>query len=139
MKPISSTRELQATCDSLYKYFVKRLSQVTETEEVKDEHGTYIYLYVVKKTPYCDNCLEIEKWNDTPDACFWGDGNNGLIFHTTGAIEIVKQYAYFADGRIITRQKTYINRNSNKASEQKKRGILLNLQAKLKELFKDYL
>ena len=139
MKLISSTRELQATCDSLYKYFVKRLSQVTETEEVKDEHGTYIYLYIVKTTPYRDNCLQIEKWNDTPNACFWADGNNGLLFHTDGAIEIVKQYAYFTDNRMIIRQKTYINRNSNKKYDAKRRAILLELQAKLKELFKDYL
>ena len=70
-------KELQATCNDLYDYFVERIAQVTEIENVDKKYYADIYLHVVK-TKYHDNCLTIRKWNNG-NVSFWADGYNGLL------------------------------------------------------------
>ena len=87
MSRITSIKELQATCDELYNYFVERLQQVTEVEtvndEVNDEYESTVCLHIVK-TKYRDNCIKIKKWNNSVcnGVWFWADGWNGLLIGT---------------------------------------------------------
>ena len=137
MSRITSIKELQATCDELYNYFVERLQQVTEVEKKEKEDCTSIYLHVVK-TKYNENCLHIVKYNDG-DIYFWADGYNGLIIgkwfdrdnHDLNTIELT------TDENLGWKQ--YTNKNGQKTADQKKRAVLLDLKAKLETLFKDYL
>lgn len=133
MSRITSIKELQATCDELYNYFVERLSQVTEVETVNDEYKSTVCLHIVK-TKYRNNCIKIQKWNDGI-VDFWADGWNGLSIGTysdKNAIEISRN-SNSVEG------KSYTNKNGQKTADQKKRAILLDLKAKLETLFKDYL
>ena len=128
MLRITSIKELQATCDELYNYFVERLSQVTEVEPINAAYFTGIYLHIVK-TKYRDNCIKIRKYYDGA-IHFWADGWNGLeigIYSDNNAIEISRDL------------KKYTNKNGQKTADQKKRAVLLDLKAKLETLFKDYL
>ena len=128
MLRITSIKELQATCDELYNYFVERLSQVTEIEPINEACSTCICLHIVK-TKYRDNCIKIRKYYNGA-IVFWADGWNGLEIGTysdNNAIEISRDL------------KRYTNKNGQKTSDQKKRAILLDLKAKLETLFKDYL
>ena len=129
----TSIKELQATCNDLYNYFVERIAQVTEIENVNKKYYVDIYLHVVK-SKYHDNCLTIRKWNNG-NVSFWADGWNGLEIGTysdNNAIEISRN-SNSVEG------KSYTNKNGQKTSDQKKRAILLDLKAKLETLFKDYL
>jgi hypothetical protein len=133
MSRITSIKELQATCDELYNYFVERLTQVTEIEPINKANLTGFCLHIVK-TKYCDNCIKIRKYIDGTVA-FWADGWNGLEIGTysdNNAIEISRN-SNLVDG------KSYTNKNGQKTADQKKRAILLDLKAKLETLFKDYL
>ena len=133
MSRITSIKELQATCDELYNYFVERLSQVTEIEPINEAYSTGICLHIVK-TKYCDNCIKIRKYYDGA-IHFWADGWNGLEIGTysdNNAIEISRNSN-------SVKGKSYTNKNGQKTSDQKKRAILLDLKAKLETLFKDYL
>ena len=82
-------KELQATCNDLYNYFVERIAQVTEIENVNKKYYVDVYLHVVK-SKYHDNCLTIRKWNNG-NVSFWAAGYNGLLIGTPSdrdAIEI---------------------------------------------------
>lgn len=128
---ITSIKELQATCNDLYDYFVERIAQVTEIENVNKKYYVDIYLHV-EKTKYHDNCLTIRKWNNG-NVSFWADGYNGLLIGIPSdrdAIEIVS-------GSNLGWKK-YTNKNSQKTANLKKRAILEDLQKKLKALFKDW-
>ena len=127
----TSIKELQATCNDLYDYFVERIAQVTEIEKVNKKYYVDIYLHV-EKTKYHDNCLTIRKWNNG-NVSFWADGYNGLLIGTPSdrdAIEI-------SIGSNLGWQK-YTNKNIQKTANLKKRAILLNLKEKLESLFKDW-
>lgn len=148
MSHITSIKELQATCDELYNYFVERLAQVTEVEGVDGEFSGIngesskdIYLHIVKNG-YYDNCLTITKWHNG-DIWLWADGNNGLmvgVHSDPNAIEIVRTTETINDiGSRVLEEKRYTNKNGHKIADQKKRAILLDLKAKLEVLFKDYL
>lgn len=128
---ITSIKKLQATCNDLYDYFVERIAQVTEIENVNKKYYVDIYLHVVK-TKYHDNCLTIRKWNNG-NVSFWADGYNGLLIGIPSdrdAIEI-------SIGSNLGWQK-YTNKNSQKTANLKKRAILEDLQKKLEALFKDW-
>ena len=132
MARITSIKELQATCNDLYDYFVERIAQVTEIESVNGEVSKDIYLNIVK-TKYHDNCLHIIKWNNG-NVSFCADGCNGLWvgeYSDHDAIEVIRTTE--------TEGKGYINKNGQKTADLKKRAILLDLQKKLEALFKDYL
>lgn len=134
---ITSTKDLQATCDDLYNYFTERLVNVTEVEKEEKKDRINIYLHVVK-TKYNDNCLHIVKYNDG-DIWFWADGYNGLMVgkwfnrdnHDLNAIELTT-------GENLG-WKQYTNKNGQKTADLKKRAILLDLKLKLENLFRDYL
>ena len=124
-------KELQATCNDLYDYFVERIAQVTEIENVNKKYYVDIYLHV-EKTKYHDNCLTIRKWNNG-NVSFWADGYNGLLVGIPSdrdAIEI-------SIGSNSGWQK-YTNKNIQKTANLKKRAILEDLQKKLEALFKDW-
>lgn len=139
MSRITSIKELQATCDELYNYFVERLQQVTEVEtvndEVNDEYESTVCLHIVK-TKYRNNCIKIKKWNNSVcnGVWFWADGWNGLLIGTYSDNNTIKITTY-----LNSEDKTYTNKNGHKTADQKKRAILLDLKAKLETLFKDYL
>lgn len=137
---ITSIKELQATCDELYNYFVEQLAQVIEVEKVYREYGTDVYLYT-DKTIKC-NHLNIVKSNNG-DIRFWANGNNGLAvgrLFDHNSIEIVRTTETINDrGFIVVEQKSYTNKNGQKTADLKKRAILEDLQSKLETLFKDYL
>ena len=132
MARITSIKELQATCDGLYAYFVERLAQVTEIERVDRACGTYIYLHIVK-TKYCDNCLTIVKGNNG-FIYFFADNHNGLMVGTISDLNAIE----ITTGKNLGWKK-YTNKNGQKNADLKKRTILLDLQKKLEVLFKDYL
>ena len=127
---ITSIKELQATCNDLYNYFVERIAQVTEIENVNKKYYVDIYLHVVK-SKYHDNCLTIRKWNNG-NVSFWADSYNGLLIGTPSdrdAIEITT-------GSYLGWEK-YTNKNSQKTANLKKRAILLNLKENLESLFNE--
>ena len=127
----TSIKELQATCNDLYDYFVERIAQVTEIENVNKKYYVDIYLHV-EKTKYHDNCLTIRKWSNG-NVSFWADSYNGLLIGIPSdrdAIEITT-------GSNSGWQK-YTNKNSQKTVNLKKRAILEDLQKKLVALFKDF-
>lgn len=121
-------KKLQATCNDLYDYFVERIAQVTEIENVNKKYYVDVCLHIVK-SKYHDNCLIIRKWNNG-NVSFWADGYNGLLIGTPSdrdAIEITT-------GSNSGWQK-YTNKNSQKTANLKKRAILEDLQKKLEALF----
>lgn len=123
-------KELQATCNDLYDYFVERFAQVTEIENVDKKYYADIYLHVVK-SKYHDNCLTLRKWNNG-NVSFWADAYNGLLIGTPSdrdAIEITT-------GSDLGWQK-YTNKNIQKTANLKKRAILEDLQKKLEALFNE--
>ena len=127
---ITSIKKLQATCNDLYNYFVERIAQVTEIENVNKKYYVDIYLHVVK-SKYHDNCLTIRKWNNG-NVSFWADSYNGLLIGTPSdrdAIEITT-------GSNSGWQK-YTNKNIQKTANLKKRAILEDLQKKLEALFNE--
>ena len=126
----TSIKELQATCNDLYNYFVERIAQVAEIENVNKKYYVDIYLHV-EKSKYHDNCLTIRKWNNG-NVSFWADGYNGLLIGIPSdrdAIEITT-------GSSLGWEK-YTNQNSKKTANLKKRAILLNLKENLEALFNE--
>ena len=123
-------KALQATCNDLYNYFVERIAQVTEIENVNKKYYVDIYLHVVK-SKYHDNCLTLRKWNNG-NVSFWADGYNGLLIGIPSdrdAIEVTT-------GSSLGWEK-YTNKNIQKTANLKKRAILLNLKEKLESLFNE--
>ena len=129
---ITSIKELQATCDELYNYFVDRLSKVTEIESINGANWTGVCLHIVK-TKHCDNCIQITKFIDG-SIRFWADGCNGLIVGIYSDVNAIEITTY-----LNSEDKKYINKSGQKTADQKKRAILLDLKAKLETLFKDFL
>ena len=126
----TSIKKLQATCNDLYNYFVERIAQVTEIENVNKKYCVDVYLHVVK-SKYHDNCLTLRKWNNG-NVSFWADGYNGLMIGIPSdrdAIEITT-------GSYLGWQK-YTNKNIQKTANLKKRAILEDLQKKLEALFNE--
>ena len=127
---ITSIKKLQATCNDLYDYFVERIAQVTEIENVNKKYYADVYLHVVK-SKYHDNCLTLRKWNNG-NVSFWADGYNGLLIGTPSdrdAIEITT-------GSSLGWQK-YTNKNIQKTVNLKKRAILEDLQKNLEAKFNE--
>lgn len=136
MARITSIKELQATCDDLYAYFVERLAQVTEIKHVNNELSKNVYLYIANKY------LWIAKYNNG-NFSISAEDNNCLMVGTYSdhnAIEIVRTTETINDrGFRVLEEKIYTNKNGQKTADLKKRAILLELKAKLEVLFKDYL
>ena len=131
MARITSIKELQATCNDLYDYFVERIAQVTEIENVNKKYYVDIYLHVVK-SKYHDNCLTIRKWNNG-NVSFWADSYNGLLIGIPSYCDAIELTTGSNSG-----WEKYTNQNSQKTANLKKRAILLNLKEKLEALFKDW-
>ena len=128
---ITSIKELQATCNDLYDYFVERIAQVTEIENVNKKYYVDIYLHV-EKTKYHDNCLTIRKWNNG-NVSFWADSYNGLLIGIPSDRDAIE----LTTGSNSGWQK-YTNKNIQKTANLKKRAILEDLKKKLEALFKDW-
>ena len=139
MSRITSIKELQATCDELYNYFVERLQKVTEVEtvnnKINDVYESIVCLHIVK-TKSRNNCIKIKKWtaDDWNSVWFWADGWNGLLIGTYSDNNTIEITTY-----LNSEDKKYTNKNGQKTADQKKRAVLLDLKAKLETLFKDYL
>ena len=131
MARTTSIKELQATCNDLYDYFVERIAQVTEIENVNKKYYVDIYLHVVK-TKCHDNCLTIRKW-DNGNVSFWADSYNGLLIGIPSDRDAIEITTGSNSG-----WEKYTNQNSQKTANLKKRAILLNLKEKLEALFKDW-
>ena len=124
-------KELQVTCNDLYDYFVERIAQVTEIENVNKKYYVDIYLHV-EKTKYHDNCLTIRKWNNG-NVSFWADSYNGLLIGIPSDCDAIE----LTTGSNSGWQK-YTNKNIQKTANLKKRAILEDLKKKLEALFKDW-
>ena len=123
-------KKLQATCYDLYNYFVERIAQVTEIENVDKKYYADVYLHVVK-SKYHDNCLTLRKWNNGI-VSFWADGYNGLLIGIPSDRDAIE----LTTGSNSGWQK-YTNKNSQKTANLKKRAILEDLQKKLEALFNE--
>ena len=124
-------KKLQATCNDLYDYFVERIAQVTEIENVNKKYYVDIYLHVVE-SKYHDNCLTIKKWNNG-NVSFWADGYNGLLIGIPSDRDAIELTTGSNSG-----WEKYVNKNVQKTVNLKKRAILEDLQKKLETLFKDW-
>lgn len=131
MARTTSIKELQATCNDLYDYFVERIAQVTEIENVNKKYYVDIYLHVVK-TKCHDNCLTIRKW-DNGNVSFWADSYNGLLIGIPSDRDAIEITTGSNSG-----WEKYTNQNSQKTANLKKRAILEDLKKKLEALFKDW-